>query len=191
MLNIAYSGVNPSDWKAVTGRIKLLFPPSHRQGQTHQWEIWGRKNPTYILSLAGAQLDRGLCWGQISTLALGSPAWDTVGWQRSQTLLHPCCCHCTSPWGDLLLLLCGCLHCQGMGKFSNILLVQQEKVFRVQWDRLFWLQKTQRWRGYCPSLASASCQQHLLEVICSLPPSLHGHSVIPFCQNDPTCKSPF
>lgn len=135
-----------------------------------------------------------------------SALWLGLGHHQSSE--QPCLSHCGlagesdfapslllplhfSHGGDLLLLLCGCLHCQGMGKFTNILLVQQGKALGGSKTNCFGCRKLRGEEGTSPSLASASCQQHLLEVICSLLPSLHSYSVIPFCQNDPTCKSLF
>lgn len=129
MLNIAYSWVNPNWLKGSYWLNKAPFStfsqagtdPSvgnFREEKSHLHFVFTRSTVGQRTVL-GAGQHSSWVWG-INRL-LSSPAWDTVGWQRS-----PCCCHCTSPWGGLLLLW-GCLHCQGTGKFPNILLVQQEK----------------------------------------------------------------
>lgn len=173
MLNIAYSGVNSNWLKGVSGWIKLLLPPScHRQGQTHQWEILGMKKPTYLLSLPGAQLDRDCAGGRWALAGSGASAelWAALPepeWAgrevRPRSVLVVAIA--LLPGGDLLLLPCGCLHCQGTSKFPNILLVQQGKALGCSKTNCFGCRKLRGEEVTGPSLASASCQQHLLEVI--------------------------
>lgn len=107
-------------------------------------------------------------WGRASAGCLGSEQ-HCLGQLWAGKEVRPCSIPVVGvallPGGDLLLLLCGCLHCQGTGSIPNILLFQQEKVLGC--SKLFWLQKTQRWRGYHPQpifsfLAPASAGGYLL-----------------------------
>lgn len=203
MLNIAYSGVNPNWLKGSYWLNKAPSSPFLSQAGTDPsvGNIREEKNHLQFVftrstigqrTVLGAGQHSGWAWG-ISTwsglwAALPGPVWAGRG-VRPRSI--PVAAFALLPRGDLLLLLCGCLHCQGTGKFPNILLGQQGKALGCSKTNCFSCKKPRGEEVTAPSLASSSCQQLPLEVIYSLLPSLHGYSVIPFCQNDPTFKSPF